>query len=290
MNLVSLMFKVAGLIHFMCCGWYVCSMPVCRNADEIELMLRNNLSLTKEHAYSTICEYWTDPMDRGWIVEGGYIGPDVYTSTVSRYLASFYFTTATMMAVGYGDIYAYTLSERLVAMVIQVAGAAMFGFLMAALNNFLETHNPRAQEIKKRLGDVQEWLFGRECSQNLRDRVRDHFVYYYQMRSHFDNSEFLMDCPERLKSQLLLTINTDRIITFPFFYDRSSRFICALVTEMLPIFIGYQERILDPGDVVRDIYFISAGRVHASNPSIKLVHAVYGFGDNFGESHILSTV
>ena len=44
-----------------------------------------------------------------------------------------------------------------VAMVIQIAGAAMFGFMMAGINNFIETHNPRDQEIKKRMGEVSEW-------------------------------------------------------------------------------------------------------------------------------------
>jgi hypothetical protein len=282
MNIMTLMLKVAGLIHFMCCGWYYCAMSPCRNSDELELMLRNNPLLTREQAYGAFCDFWTDPLERGWVIEGGYIAPGQYTSTVTRYLASFYFTTATMMAVGYGDIYAYTMGERLVAMVIQVAGAAMFGFMMASINNFLETHNPRDQEIKKRMGDVQEWLYGRECSRDLRNRVRDHFFYYYTMRSLFDTSEFIMDCPERLKSQLVLSTNTEKIITFPFFYDRSQRFVCALVTEMLPIFVGNHDRILDPEDVVRDIYFVSSGRVHAFDPTVMAVHAVYVSGDHFG--------
>ena len=33
--------KVAGLIHFMCCGWHYCAMPPCRNNDELDLMLRH---------------------------------------------------------------------------------------------------------------------------------------------------------------------------------------------------------------------------------------------------------
>ena len=30
----------------------------------------------------------TDPMERGWVVESGFVTPEAYTSTLTRYLAS----------------------------------------------------------------------------------------------------------------------------------------------------------------------------------------------------------
>merc|ERR1719399_1007041 len=211
----------------------------------------------------------------------------------TRYINSFYFTTASNMAVGYGDIYAHTTQERLVAMLIQLSGAAMFGFLMAAITNFLETHNPRAGEIKKKQEEVMEWSYGRELPKQLRKNVREHIHYFYMKKSLFDNSEYLTDCPIEYRQALLQTINYDKIQAFILFRVMSTKLVCTLVTQMLPMSLARNERVIEDGTVIRDIYFVAAGRIHATKdePSRTdeepLVFGVYQTGDHFAETLVL---
>jgi hypothetical protein len=217
-----------------------------------------------------------------WIVKKNMQG----ALTSEKYLMSFYFTTATMMAVGYGDISAYTSAERWVAMLIQILGASMFGFIMAAIANFLDTHNPRASEIKKRLNDAQEWIYGRDCPRSIRQKVRDHFQYYYTRKSLFDNSEYLSDCAQRLRLQLVSTLNVEKIVQFSLFHSRSEKMVCALVTEMMPIWVGYKEEFLHARDVVRDLYLVQTGRVNGFDPETGLIHAIYRRGDHFCDHNL----
>ena len=66
----------------------------------------------------------------------------------SQYLAAFYWAIATMMAVGYGDIYAQNNAERLYSIITQFIGAVMLGFIIANVSQFMETFDPRATKEK----------------------------------------------------------------------------------------------------------------------------------------------
>ena len=46
-----------------------------------------------------------------------------------------------------------------------------------------------ARATSAALAQVQDWLYGREITRDLRNKIREHFFYYYTMRSMFDTSE-----------------------------------------------------------------------------------------------------
>ena len=116
-------------------------------------------------------------------------------SIEQRYIASFHFITATMMAVGYGDIWAKNTvipaefffakaltclrrlraqDERLFCIVLQLFGATAFGFILSSagapahphlqrpaalgpteVTSLLESANPRSNETNKRLNEIK---------------------------------------------------------------------------------------------------------------------------------------
>merc|ERR1719197_2363175 len=50
---------------------------------------------------------------------------------LSSYIASLYWTTATMFAIGYGEIVPKTIGQRLFAIIVQLCGALCFGLIIS---------------------------------------------------------------------------------------------------------------------------------------------------------------
>jgi hypothetical protein len=70
----------------------------------------------------------------------------------SQYLAAFYWVIATMMAVGYGDIYGSNKRERMYAIFVQIVGAGCFGFIISTTTQIVETMSPETRIRKSELG------------------------------------------------------------------------------------------------------------------------------------------
>ena len=64
------------------------------------------------------------------------------TRRSSQYMASFYFIIYTMMTVGYGDVHAGNNQERILAIFIELVGATLFGFIIAATRRLVQFIHP----------------------------------------------------------------------------------------------------------------------------------------------------
>ena len=118
-RLMKLLFKIMFVAHLLACFWF----------------LNNECIAISDPALPEIDEsVWNE------------CGSHTLTS---QYIAAFYWTIATMMAVGYGDISANTDSERAYAIATQVIGAIAFGFIIATVTIIIETFDPEATAKKR---------------------------------------------------------------------------------------------------------------------------------------------
>jgi len=125
-GLFSLFIKIFFTGHLISCFWFFMS------TDTIE----------------------RDPRDSDWATE--FLGTN---STLElQYATSFYWTIATMMAVGYGDVYAQNSSERIYSIFAQVVGAVSFGAMIATVNILVESSNPRGRAYKTKLDELKAYL------------------------------------------------------------------------------------------------------------------------------------
>ena len=60
------------------------------------------------------------------------------SSRTDLYLTSFYFTITTITTVGYGDFQATTFFEKIVCILIMVAGVIAFSFASGTLTNYIQ--------------------------------------------------------------------------------------------------------------------------------------------------------
>jgi len=245
-RMVKLMTKIVFLAHLLACMWHFIALPVCHEDQD------NSLGPCGPAA--------EDPPVPNWIRT---FGVDNLNLT-SRYIASFHFVTATMMAVGYGDIFATNTVERVLTVFMQLSGATAFGFILSAVTTLLDAANPRDTEHKKRMAEIKEWLTCRQLPGSLRKAVKDHFCWALSKRSTFNEVEILSNVPTRLRSQIIHHSYTRKLGKVELFFPNED---LALHVDMALQLRAHQatagEIILEGGEICQEVFFVSGGRVEA---------------------------
>ena len=98
----------------------------------------------------------------------------------------------------------------------------------------------------------------------LRTKVRRHFVYFYQRRCVFDESEILGKLPQLLRTIVVRTGHAEILKQMPFFNEREPIFISSMQQMLRPC-------VFSPGDVMTaensigtHLFFILSGEAVAT--------------------------
>ncbi|CAJ1460686.1 unnamed protein product, partial [Effrenium voratum] len=220
-------------------------------------------------------------------IKNGDVPPRVWllvsarTKTVAAYIASFHFITATMMAVGYGDIWAKNTEERLFCIMLQLFGATAFGFILSSVTCLLESANPRANETNKRVNEIKEWCAGRRIPRYLRMAIREHTQYVLQKKSIFNEADILANMPMSIRMDVIQNSYAEwlRVLERPF-HEEDLALRTELAQLMMPQQVLQNEMMIEEGEITSEVYVVQHGCLEmvtseytADLPSINWVSA-----------------
>lgn len=92
-----------------------------------------------------------------------------------KYVASVYWSFTTMTTVGYGDISAKTISERVFAIIGMLMGGFVLSAIISKLVLVVEEADLGKKAMKKKLVMVEEWVKDLHLPKTYRVRVLNHF-------------------------------------------------------------------------------------------------------------------
>lgn len=244
LNMLKVMAEVVFLIHMLTCLCYWMSPPCADGMSEP-------------------CPDGTADQDRDWGSSWVRMFEIDRLDLGSRYLASFYLTTATLMAVGYGDIFPASTAERLFSIVVQLTGAIIFGFILSGVTNVIESSNPRGAERKKRNAEIKEWLQSRNLPPALRQGVWRHFQYLMTQRSIFkDEPEILRNIPTTLRNAIVEQICLQYVQKLQRIFGQEDRSLVAELAVLLqPLQVAYGECVVEAGEPPTDFFTVSTGTI-----------------------------
>jgi hypothetical protein len=70
------------------------------------------------------------------------------------YVTSFYFTTTTVLTVGYGDITAVSVTEKLLCIVLMIIGVVSFSFATGALSTIIANYDSSDAILKEKIATL----------------------------------------------------------------------------------------------------------------------------------------
>eukprot|EP00441_Pelagodinium_beii_P037253 CAMPEP_0197645090 /NCGR_PEP_ID=MMETSP1338-20131121/17851_1 /TAXON_ID=43686 ORGANISM="Pelagodinium beii, Strain RCC1491" /NCGR_SAMPLE_ID=MMETSP1338 /ASSEMBLY_ACC=CAM_ASM_000754 /LENGTH=1465 /DNA_ID=CAMNT_0043218587 /DNA_START=123 /DNA_END=4516 /DNA_ORIENTATION=+ len=243
MEMLKVMGKVIFLVHLLACFVFAIAHPVCPNG-----------SLGP-------CERTDDEEWTNWVRMFHIDEFDLW----SRYLTTFHLITATLMAVGYGDIYPANSTERLVCILVQLIGAVVFGFILSCITAVIETSNPREVERKKNMGEIKEWVHSRDLPQDLKIRVWTHLQYLAAQKSGIkDEHSMLLQTPSFLRGQLEDVSHAAAVAALQVLFHTDERALIAeLALQVAPLQVAYCQCILEVGELSTELFIVRTGRVDA---------------------------
>lgn len=198
-----------------------------------------------------------DSSDDNWVVAHGLADDDIDT----QYLASFYWTVATMMAVGYGDIHAVNNVEKAYSILVQVTGATSFGFIIANISAFLETFDPKASAYRTRMDRLKQYMRDRELPRRLQRRVRKYYDYILTKESIFDDQSILAQLPSHLMENIILHVHGTKAKGIDFLRYEDSSFVAYIMARSKVLLALSGEVVCEQESVGTHIYVILQGRV-----------------------------
>ena len=196
-----------------------------------------------------------DIYGQAWIIEFGAISETL----AGQYVMSLYFTVATMMAVGYGDIYATTGLERGFAMFTQVIGALVFGWILATVAVFNESSDPRTAEITRRTKRLKAFMKDRDLPKAIKVEILKAFEYRHKHKSVFDEISVLNSVSSTLGNKLVAEGYRKIINLIPILTHADISLCGLLCREMRPMHMQQDSIIYKPDRMSPGLIMVKGG-------------------------------
>lgn len=71
-------------------------------------------------------------------------------------MSSFYFTVTTILTVGYGDITANSIYEKLLCILLMIIGVISFSFATGALSSIISNYDTSEAKLKEKISTLNQ--------------------------------------------------------------------------------------------------------------------------------------
>ena len=183
--------------------------------------------------------------------------------TLHRYLASLYWTIATMMAVGYGDVYAQTNAEKIYSVLAQTVGAVMFGLIIGTVSSLLEAADARGAAYKRKMNELTGYVRHRGLPKLLVKKIKMHFEYALLTRSVFEENMIFDELSSTLRNDVCALAYQDLIAALHIFADRDRSFVTSIIRSLEVMAAQPGMVLARQGDRADEMYFVVKGTVEA---------------------------
>jgi Ion channel len=72
------------------------------------------------------------------------------------YVTSFYFTVTTILTVGYGDILAISVAEKLMCIMLMIIGVVSFSFATGSLSSIISNYDSSEGKYKEKISTLNQ--------------------------------------------------------------------------------------------------------------------------------------
>lgn len=180
--------------------------------------------------------------------------------TFDLYAVSLYWTVSTLATVGYGDVRAYNLAERIVSSLVMVIGIFIYSFIIGSLSSLLTNIDSRKAKMSKKLDILNSLSRQFTITKDFHAKLSKAIEYHYR-QSTLEIDEMLQDLPLNLRTQLLIVIYQKLLQNNSFFEQKPSYFVAYVAPLLKPVRFEEGEHIYKKGDLALEMYFIVTGEV-----------------------------
>ena len=191
-----------------------------------------------------------------WIIKKGIL--DVSNGEI--YLNSLFFHWTSIFTIGYGDILAANLDEKVYNCILLFVGILVYSYTISSLGSMLTSRDDETSKYEANINYLEELRTKNNIPKEFYYKLVKHFKYNLRY-SKAEKNSFINDLPSRIRIQLLANMHREMIQNSIFFKEHSLEYASKVVYLMKPIRAMKKERIINKGEYLVEIFFIRHGRI-----------------------------
>ncbi|CAD8104476.1 unnamed protein product [Paramecium sonneborni] len=197
--------------------------------------------------------------DDTWIVQSNLENASIY----NQYMASFEWSLQTLTTVGYGDIIATTIEERIFAIFWMIFGTGFFSYTLGKLSSILENVDKKWVDFERRMHLFNDFSVRVKLPYALKCKVHKYYRnnYLKNVYTSLDPKKFIQELPSQLRNELLM-ICYKYLIDSVCLLKIDNNFTATILPHLNFLEAHPEEIIYRQDDPPTDIYFIEKGKVN----------------------------
>ncbi|XP_039746691.1 potassium voltage-gated channel subfamily H member 8-like [Pararge aegeria] len=254
--LTLLMLSFSLVAHWLACIWFIIA--------EKEIDYHRN-------------ESW----DLGWInnLAERLKVPIGNISHSESYVTALYFTCSSLTSVGFGNVSANTLPEKIFSILTMLIGALMHAVVFGNVTAIIQRMYSRRSMYQTKWRDLKDFLTINQVPKELKQRMQDYFQTMWSLNHGIDIHETLKEFPEELRGDVSLHLHRE-ILSLPIFETASQGCLKLLSLHIRNNFCAPGEYLVHKGDALTYIHYICNGSMEVMQND--MVVAILGKGDLVG--------
>lgn len=189
----------------------------------------------------------------GWI--GRLKEPD---NQFSIYATSIYFNMATIMTVGYGDVTALTIPEKVYISVFLIFSNLFYSFIVTSISKVVYNMSQKDEHFKFQSTMLDSISKEYSLHDTLKKKISKH--HRAMERYYLADKDLVLNClPEKLKNEVCSRMFCAQINGIKFFENVSESFVFSCISKVKVINMLSNEILLSIGDSFSEMYIVSNG-------------------------------
>lgn len=187
------------------------------------------------------------------------------------------------MTVGYGDIVAATIFQRIFACSWMVFGLFFFSFSVGSLSSTLSSYDTKQTLLITKLGFIealaQEMNLSKELTYKLKSAIR--YSIETKSNSFTARDDILDELPKDLKYKVAINMHKGSAKHIKLFEKADHQIVSTIIPLLNPGYIEKGQFVYEENELSDEIYFITKGRITFIKNKMPIVSIQCGgyFGD-----------
>lgn len=222
----------------------------------------------------------------------------VEATVIYRYVSSAYWAVQTLCTVGYGDIPAVTLSEKVMAIVWMIGGFALYSYTIGNFQSIINEIDLKSYHLQIKLDTMLEFSKRTGLPSGLQKDITR-----YISNNSFNEDiipesmiEILEEMPMSIKGDIAKQAFEEIIANIKFFQEKEDRFLWAFLPKMKQMNFFAGEYLFTQREQAEEVYFIFKGKVKLmydltegeTDIPYLIPFNMYVEGSYFGDSDVLA--
>ncbi|CAB3384865.1 Hypothetical predicted protein [Cloeon dipterum] len=195
------------------------------------------------------------------------------------YVTALYFTCSSLTSVGFGNVSANTLQEKVFSVCIMLIGALMHAVVFGNVTAIIQRLYSRRSLYQARWTDLKDFLALAQVPKDLKQRIEDYFQTSWSVSNGIDINEILKEFPEELRGDVSMHLHRE-VLQLPIFQQAPQGCLKLLSLHIKSTFCAPGEYMVHKGDALNSLYYLCHGSMEVQHHG--MVVAILGTGDLVG--------